>query len=80
MPPHRHSADLRGRRHDLGIGIRDMAAGLGIGLDRLLSMEDGTASEEDRAYYRTWLSRIEGWSSGARHFEIERVKSGGRFR
>jgi len=58
MPAHRHSADLRGRRQDLGIGIRDMAAGLGIGLGRLVSMEDGTASEDDKTFYRTWLSRI----------------------
>jgi hypothetical protein len=42
MSPRRHSADLRGRRHDLGIGVRDMAVGLGIELARLLSMEDGT--------------------------------------
>jgi hypothetical protein len=27
MSPRRHSADLRGRRHDLGIGVRDMASG-----------------------------------------------------
>ena len=67
MPLHRHSADLRGRREDPGIGARDMAAGLGIGLGRLLSMEDGSASEEDKTFYRTWLSRIEGWSVGARH-------------
>ena len=46
MPPRRHSADLRGRRKDLGIRLRDMAAGVGIGLGRLLSMEDGTASEK----------------------------------
>jgi hypothetical protein len=64
----------------LGISVRDMAAGLGIGLGRLLSMEDGTASEEDKTFYRTWLSRIEGWSAGVRHFEMERVRGGGRFR
>ena len=29
MPSRRHSADLRGRRQDLGIGVRDMAAGSG---------------------------------------------------
>ena len=66
MPLHRHSADLRGRREDLGISARDMAAGLGIGLGRLLSMEDGSASEEDKTFYRTWLSRIEGWSEPPR--------------
>jgi hypothetical protein len=48
MSPRRHSADLRGRRHDLGIGVRDMAAGLGVGLGRLLAMEDGTATDKDK--------------------------------
>jgi hypothetical protein len=43
MPTHRYSADLRGRHEDLKISVRDMAAGLGVGLSRLLSMEDGTA-------------------------------------
>ena len=80
MSPRRHSADLRGRRHDLGIGVRDMAAGLGIGLRRLLGIEDGTASEEDKIFYRTWLSRIEGWSAGERHIEMRRASGGGRFR
>jgi hypothetical protein len=80
MPPHRHSADLRGRRQDLDIALRDMAAGLGIGLGRLVSMEDGTASEEEKTSYRTWLSRIEGWSPSARRIEMERVRGGGRFK
>jgi hypothetical protein len=68
------------RREDLGIRLRDMATGLGIGLRRLLSMEDGTASEEDKTFYRTWLSRIEGWSARERHIEMGRVSGGGRFR
>ena len=59
MPSRRHSADLRGRRQDLGIGVRDMAAGLGVGMGRLLSMEDGTATEEVKTVYRAWLSRSE---------------------
>jgi hypothetical protein len=81
MPPRRHSADLRGRRYDLGIGVRDMAAGLGIGLGRLLSMEDGTASEDDKAFYRTWLSRIEGWSSSEKHLSsLKGASDGRRFR
>jgi hypothetical protein len=50
MPPRHHSADLRGRRQDLGISIRDMAAGLGFGMGRMLTMEDGTATEEDRTF------------------------------
>ena len=80
MPPRRHSADLRGRRQDLTIGELDIAVGLGIKLSRLRSIEDGTASEEDKTFYRPWLSRIEGWSAGAMHIEMERVRGGGRFR
>jgi hypothetical protein len=80
MPSRRHSADLRGRRQDLGIGVRDMAAGLGLGLGRLLSMEDGTASEEDKTFYRTWLSRIEGWPAGERHQQLKSASAGLRFR
>jgi hypothetical protein len=79
MSPRRHSADLRGRRHDLGIGVRDMAAGLGIRTGRLLSMEDGTATDEDKSFYRTWLSRIEGWSSGEWHMKLGRARAGRRF-
>jgi hypothetical protein len=80
MPPHRHSADLRGRRQDLGISIRDMADGLGIGLGRLLSVEDGTASEDDKTFYRTWLSSIEGWSAGERYHQLKSASAGLRFR
>jgi len=80
MPPRRHSADLRGRRQDLGIAVRDMAAGLGIGLGRLLSMEDCTGTDEDKTFYRTWLSRIEGWSPAERHLQMQRASTGQRFR
>jgi hypothetical protein len=80
MPPRRHSAELRGRREDLGIGLRDMATGLGIGLGRLLSMEEGKASDEDKTFYRTWLSRIEGWSAGERHLQLKGASAGRRFR
>jgi hypothetical protein len=80
MPPRRQSADLRGRRQDLGIGVRDMGAGLEVGMGRMLTMEDGTATEEDRTFYRTWLSRIEGWSSGERHLQLKGASAGRRFR
>jgi hypothetical protein len=80
MSPRRHLADLRGRRQDLGIGVRDMASGLGVGLGRLLAMEDGTATDEDRTFYRTWLSRIEGWSAGERHLQLLGASAGRRFR
>ena len=79
MSNRRHSTDLRGRRQDLGIGERHMGAGLGVGRGRLLSMKDGTASEEDKTFYRTWLSRIEGWSSSQRHTQLQRASAGQRF-
>jgi hypothetical protein len=80
MPSRRHSADLRGRRQDLGIGVRDMAAGLGIELAHLLAMEDGTSTEEDQTFYRTWLSRIEGWPPGEKHLQLRAARTGRRFR
>jgi hypothetical protein len=80
MPPRRHSADLRGRRYDLGIGVRDMAAGLGIRLGRVLTIEGDTATEEDKSFYRTWLSRMEGWSTRERYTQLEHAKAGQRFR
>jgi len=80
MPSRRHSADLRGRRHDLGFGVRDMAAGLGIGAGRLLGMEEGTATVEDQTFYRTWLSSIEGWSAGERYHQLKSASAGLRFR
>jgi predicted transcriptional regulator len=80
MSPRRHSVDLRGRRHDLGIGVRDMAAGLGVELGRLHRMEDGTATDEYKTFYRTWLSRIEGWSAGERHLQLRGASIGRRFR
>jgi hypothetical protein len=42
-------------------------------------MEDGMATEQDRTFYRTWLSRIEGWSAGERHLQLERASRGQRF-
>jgi hypothetical protein len=54
-----------------------MAAGLGIRLGRLLSMEDGT---DRKRIKRTWLSRIEGWSAEERHLRLEGASIGRRFR
>jgi hypothetical protein len=72
----RHSDDFRSRRGDLGIGTREMAAVVGVGLGRLLTMEGGKATDEDRAFYRAWLSRIEGWSMAERYRQIRRVNQG----
>jgi hypothetical protein len=76
MSLRRHSDDFRARRVDLGIGTREMAAIVGVGLGRLLTMEIGKATDEDRAFYRAWLSRIEGWSTAERHRQIRRVNQG----
>jgi hypothetical protein len=80
MSLRRHSDDFRGRRVDLGIGTREMAAGVDVGHGRLLTMEDGKATDEDKAFYRAWLSRIEGWSTAERFRQMRRVNQGIRFR
>jgi hypothetical protein len=41
-------------------------------------MEDGTATDEDKTFYRTWLSRFEGWSSSQRHMQLGRASAGQR--
>jgi hypothetical protein len=46
----------------------------------LLTMENGKATDEDKAFYRAWLSRIEGWSTAERHRQIRRINQGIRFR
>jgi hypothetical protein len=46
-------------------------------LGRLLSMEDGTASEEDKIFYRAWHSRIESWSAGERHLQMKWTRKTG---
>jgi hypothetical protein len=43
-------------------------------------MENGTATDEDKTFYRTWLSRIEGWSDGERHLQLRAASTGRRFR
>ena len=77
MPRHRPGRSPRPARRP-GHHARDMAAGLWTRLGRLVSIEDGTATEEDKTFYRTWLSRIEGWSPGHRHLELQRARNGGR--
>jgi hypothetical protein len=42
-------------------------------------MEDGTASEEDKTFYRTGLNRIEGCSAGERHLQLRAASTGRRF-
>jgi hypothetical protein len=64
---------------DLGIGTREMAAVVDVGHGRLLTMENGKAIDEDKAFYRAWLSRIEGWSTAERLRQIWRVNQGIRF-
>jgi hypothetical protein len=80
MSLRRYSDDFRGRHVDLGIGTREMAAVVGVGLGRLLTMENGKATDEDKAFYRAWLSRIEGWSTAERHRQMRRVNQGISFR
>jgi hypothetical protein len=48
MSLRRHSDDFRGRRVDLGIGTREMAAGVDVGHGRLLTMEMGKARTKIR--------------------------------
>jgi hypothetical protein len=79
MPPHRHSANLRGRREALGATTKQMATGLGMELSELLALEDGAASDHRLSYYAAWLSRLEASAQGRRSQQIKRATDGMRF-
>src|SRR5262249_19368140 len=55
------STDLRGRRERLGATIPMIAVGLGLRPDLITDIENGTASDKNRARYVKWLLILESW-------------------
>ena len=58
--------DLLGRRRRLGATRRAMAAGMGLRIDQVAEIEEGTASDELRNLYAQWLDRLEAWPADKR--------------
>lgn len=71
--------DLGGRRRLAGASRETMAAGLGLGLQEIRAIEDGTAPAALRVHYSNWLDRIEGWTDGYRARQLLAAGTGQRF-
>lgn len=72
-------ADLSGRRRRLGASRETMAAGLGLHVDDIKTIEDGKASQDERAAYDAWLGRLEGWPTDVRTRQLLAAGKGRRF-
>jgi hypothetical protein len=56
-----------------------MAAGLGLTLDEVRAIENGSAPSVLRAEYATWLERVERWPDERRQKQLLAAGSGLRF-
>ncbi len=56
-----------------------MAAGLGLDVDVIRSIEDGAASDEQCSHYVQWLDRIEAWPAEHRTQQLLSAGKGRRF-
>jgi transcriptional regulator with XRE-family HTH domain len=74
-----HAANLRRRREALGATGRQMAKGLGIGLDQLLAMENGETPDDRLSFYSAWLSRLEATAPARRQQLFRQAMDGKRF-
>ena len=72
-------ADLSDRRRRLGASRETMAAGLGLPVDALKALEDGTAPDQHYDKYDAWLGRIEAWPAEMRARQFRAAGKGGRF-
>src|SRR5262249_19676260 len=62
--------DLQGRRRLLGATRRAMAAGIGLRIDQVTEIEEGTAPDALRNLYAQWLERLEGWPADKRASQL----------
>jgi hypothetical protein len=74
------STDLRGRRERLGATIPMIAVGLGLRPDLITDIENGTASDKNRARYVKWLLILESWPADKLRIELFLAIKGHRFR
>jgi hypothetical protein len=71
--------NLSDRRRRLGASRETMAAGLGLAVDTVKAIEDGTASDHDHDRYSAWLGRIEAWPAEVRARQFLAAGKGGSF-
>jgi hypothetical protein len=80
MPVRRRAMDLRGRRHDLGVTVKEMSVGLGMSTAEISSIERGAAGNDRTGHYAAWLTRMYSWSAGKNARELRMVQQGQRYR
>lgn len=71
--------DLGSRRRLAGALRETMAAGLGLEIEEIRAIEDGTASIAVRIHYAGWLDRIEAWTDDHRAGQLFAAGAGRRF-
>jgi hypothetical protein len=78
VPPPRLT-DISERRRRVGASRETMAAGIGLTVDDVRAVENGSASDALRTQYVTWLSRVENWSAKQRQEQLFAAGTGRRF-
>ena len=78
MPP--PSYDLRSRRIALGASEELMAAGMGLSVAEIRTIERGDVTDEKLDSYAALLTKIESWSAEEREVQYPFARMGRRFR
>ena len=78
MPP--PSYDLRSRRIALGASEELIAAGMGLSVAEIRTIERGEATDEQLDSYAVLLTKIEGWSAEEREVQFLFARMGRQFR
>jgi hypothetical protein len=80
MPVRRPQSDLRGRRQDLGVSVKEMATGLDMSIADIVDIEEGGSAANDRVgHYAAWLTRMEAWPTGKKERELRAAQQRHRF-
>ncbi len=79
MNKHDNITHLSNRRRQLGGSCETMAAGLGLPVDALKTIEEGAATDQLYDQYSAWLGRIKTWPLDVRARQFRIAGKGGRF-
>jgi hypothetical protein len=79
IPPPQQDTDLSERRRRVGASRETMAAGIGLTVDQVRAVENGSAPSVLRAEYATWLDRVESWPAEQRREQLLAAGTGQRF-
>jgi DNA-binding XRE family transcriptional regulator len=71
--------DLSERRRRVGASHETMAAGIGLTVDEVRAIENGSAPAALCTEYATWLGRVESWPAQRRKEQLITAGSGQPF-